>query len=143
MAITSRKKKIILHPWKSRLGKGKHFTSITITSRKKESILRLWQSRIENGNHFTSIAIMWRLGAEIERLNHAQGNHGHSIYMHNIHGWFKLFCFIACYYVDLYRNWWTVNWHYWWLTQKAIAWIWKGIEGKLINIIMTNGPWIY
>jgi hypothetical protein len=54
--------------------------------------------------------ITWILGAEIElsaeieRLNHIQGNHVHTFYIHNIHGWSKIFCFVTCYYVDLDRN---------------------------------------
>jgi hypothetical protein len=28
-------------------------------------------------------------------------------------------------------------------TKKVIACIWKEIEGKLINMILTNGPEIY
>jgi hypothetical protein len=44
------------------------------------------------------------LSAEIEKLNHVQGNHVHSFYIHNIHEWTIFFYFVSCYYVDLDRN---------------------------------------
>jgi hypothetical protein len=86
-------------PWILEIGK--HFMSVAITSRKKKAVYvhgnhveircRPWQSRLEKRKHFTSTAITWRLDAEIERLNHVQGNHVHAFYIHNIHGWSKFF----------------------------------------------------
>jgi hypothetical protein len=62
-----------------------------------------------------STRIMCRLGAEIElraeieRLYHIQGNHVHAFYIHNIYGWSKFFCFVACYYLNLDKNRKTIN----------------------------------
>jgi hypothetical protein len=105
MSIMSRKKGNILRPWQS-------------TPRTKESILCPWQSHTEKGKYFTSTTIMWRLGAEIElsveieRLNHAQDNHVHSFYIHNIHRWSNVFALL-----------------------HVTAWIWIEMEGNLISII--------
>jgi hypothetical protein len=62
--------------------------------------------------------ITWILGAEIElsaeieRLNHIQGNHVHTFYIHNIHGWSKIFALL-----------------------HVTTWIWIEMKRHLITII--------
>jgi hypothetical protein len=85
--------------WPLGFSKGKHFTSMTITSRKKKAFY-------VHNNHMEIMCRDWEieLSAEIERLNYIQGNHVHTFYIHNIHGWSNFFTLLYVYYVYVDRN---------------------------------------
>jgi hypothetical protein len=77
MAIASIKRESILHPWKTCIVKKK--SSFYVHNNHVEIRCEDWETE---------------LSTEIERLNHFQGNHVNTFYIHNTHRWSNFFALL-------------------------------------------------